>query len=81
MSAPVVRLTVDASALSDALDELSQFPERLLEIFELLVDGPLGIAELGRVDTNLGFAGGAGECRIALQPSKRLRDLLVALRA
>lgn len=81
MSAPTVRLVVDACALSNALDELSKFPERLLEILDLLVEGPLGFAELARVDTNVGFAGRTGECRIALQPSECLRDLLVALRA
>ncbi|MDN7965577.1 hypothetical protein QZM92_26715 [Burkholderia multivorans] len=81
MSALTVRLLVDASALSSALAELSQLAERFPDAVQVLLDGSLGIAELARLDPNIGFADWAGECRIALQPSERLRDFLAAFRA
>lgn len=81
MSALTIRLSADASALSAALAELSEFPERLHEVVELPFDRELGLTEFARVDRDVRIAGGADECRVLLQPSERLLDLLAAFRA
>ena len=74
-------LDADLSTVSADLELLAQAAERSLEIRQLLLDLVQGGAQFVCVDSEVLFAGPAGELRVQFQLADCLRDLVAAVRA
>jgi hypothetical protein len=81
MAAYKIQLVCDSRAVEAAIGCLSALAERFPDAVQGFLDGLLDPSELVRFDGGDGSARPAGEFRIALQPSDRLRDFLAALPA
>ena len=78
---PILKIHCDLDALDAALQSLSELAEHRTEVVQRFLDGIDSFSELVRIDAESLPALGAGQLRIALQPSDRLVEFLAAVRA
>lgn len=76
-----IRVIPDSAPILDALAELSTLAKSFPEAVQRFLDGLLDRSELVRVHSIDGPAEPAGDLRILLEPSDRLREFLAAARA
>lgn len=88
VSIPIVKISLDGSDFNSLIDKvvsdlkLDIDPNRLPgELRQRLVNFLEAPAQLFRIYTESGVAGGTGECRVRLKPSESFLDFASALRA